>query len=167
MSVGARAAAKMMALYDARKSASLADADDVHITLAVKNVDQNLVADLGRAVSVRIALAGFRLFSSLGSCCRRTFECNFAHELYRRQVVLAEMSLHRLGNVLALHELNQADLCGLVSVFSGPLDLRDHAWTSLQHRYRMNIAFIVEDLRHADLLSYNSVNHFSLLSSSL
>src|SRR5579859_3491410 len=110
MSMCARAAAKMVALYDTGKSASLAHADHVHVAFTVEDVYQDLVADLGGAVSVRIALAAFSLFSCLGGRFRRAFQRDFTHELYRRQVVLAEMSLHRLGNVLALHELDQADL---------------------------------------------------------
>src|ERR1700760_4242749 len=116
MTVSARAAAEFVAFYHAGESASLAHAHHVDITFTVEDVDQNLVADFGCAVSVGVAVAALRLRGCRRRRFRRAFQCDFTHELYRRQVVLAEVSLHRLGNVLALHELNQADLSRFVSI---------------------------------------------------
>src|SRR2546430_11659306 len=54
----------------------------------------------------------------------------FPHELHWRQVVLAKMSLHGLGHVLAFDKLNQADLRGFITIFGGALDLRSEEHTS-------------------------------------
>ena len=72
------------------------------------------------------------------------------------RLFFARVSLRRLGQPRLLHELDQADLRRLVSVFRGRLVLRDHARTSLQHGDRANIALRVKQLRHPDFLAENS-----------
>ena len=65
--------------------------------------------------------------------------------------MLAEMALHGLGQVLAFHKFHQPDLRRLIAIFVGMLELRDHAWAGLQHRHRMHITLVVEDLGHTNL----------------
>src|SRR5215471_20880463 len=93
---------EMVAAYNAGKPASFAHAGYIDVTLTVEDIDQHLVADFRCSVA-----AGFRL----AFCCFRArldagavfgfdgggFDCDFAHELHRRQVVLVKMSLHGLG----------------------------------------------------------------------
>ena len=55
-------------------------------------------------------------FTATASSAFFDFDRHFAQELHRRQIVLAQMSLHRLGQPRFLHELNQADLRRVVSV---------------------------------------------------
>ncbi len=74
----------------------------------------------------------------------------------RRQIVLREVALHRLGQTRLLHELNQTDLSGVVAVFRHRLTLCDNAGTGLQHRDRVNITLVIEQLRHADFSTQNS-----------
>jgi hypothetical protein len=62
----------------------------------------------------------------------------------RRQVVLPEVALHRLGQPRLLHEFNQPDLGGIVSIFRDRLALRHHARSGLQHGDRTNIALVIE-----------------------
>ena len=68
-----------------------------------------------------------------------------------------------LGQPRFLHELDQADLRRVVSVFGLRLVLRDHAGPGLQNGGRMHVALVVEELRHADFLAQNSgyFCHFS------
>jgi len=99
--VGSGAAAKVMALHDAGKAASLAHADNVDKFLVGENIHQHLAADFQ---AVAIARGRFA-FGRLRFNCRRfgaVQHSDFAHELYRWQIMLAEMSLHGLGYVLAL-----------------------------------------------------------------
>jgi hypothetical protein len=124
----------------AREAASFADADNVDKFLAVENVYQNSIAGFYQAIAVSL---GF--FFDLN--------WNLAHELYWRQIVLAQVPASGLGQARLFHEFDQADLRGNVSVFGRSLVLRNHAGTSLQHRRGMNVAPIVEELRHTDFLA--------------
>src|SRR3954447_4188934 len=103
VSVGAGAAAEFVPLDYAGEAASLAGAGDIDELFVLEDVDQNFVADFG-AVRFRsgflILLAGFG------------FDRDFADELHRRQIVLAEVTLHRACEPRFLHELDQTDLCG-------------------------------------------------------
>src|ERR1700722_1279203 len=76
--------AKMMALHDALKPASLADSYDVDKALAIENFHQHTIAHFDRTV--------FDPFD-------RSFDPkrHFTHELHRRKIVLREMTLCRLG----------------------------------------------------------------------
>ena len=74
----------MMAPHHARKSAAFADADDVDEFLAFEDIDQNPVAGLDRC---RASSACF-VSTSIGTSRMK---------LHRRQIVLAKMSAHRLG----------------------------------------------------------------------
>src|SRR5271170_8216499 len=134
------------------KTTPLADADDIHKFLAVEDVDQHAIASFYQSA------VGFRLFFNL--------DWHLAHELDRRQIVLAQVSASRLGQPRLFHELNQADLRGNVSIFGLRFVLRDHAGTSLQHGRGMNVALVVEELRHADFLAQNSsyLCHISIFS---
>src|SRR6185312_13472253 len=154
-------AAEMMAPHDAGKTASLADTDHVNVAFAVENIHQHLVADLHRAVAAcRRAVAAFsRLFRRCRCSFRSAFHRDFAHKFHWRQVVLGEMTLHRLADVLALDELHQPDLRSFVSIFVRALELRDYARPRLQNRDRVDFTPVIEDLRHADFFTENSVNH--------
>src|SRR5579862_1910744 len=147
-----RTAAEMMPLHYARETPAFADADDIHKALAVENVDQDTLADF-QAVGLS---AFFGLFFD--------FERNFAEELHRWEIVFGKVALHRLGEFLFFHELDQSDLGRLISVASRGLVLRDHARTGLQHGRRADFALRIEQLRHADLFSENScyLCHFLL-----
>src|SRR5260221_14574005 len=141
-----------MALYHAGKAASLAHANYIHEFFVGENIHQNFSADFESVAITRCSFA----FRRLRFSCRRfgtVLHGDFAHELYRWQVMLAEMSLHGLGYILALHELHQADLRGFIAIFVVALDLRDHAWASLKDGDRMNVTLVVKHLRHADFLA--------------
>src|SRR5579863_8320824 len=137
------AAGKMMPPDYASEAAPFADANDIDELLAVEDVYQNAVAGLDQAVAVAFG----PLFD---------LNWNFAHELYRRQIVLAQMPASRLGQARLFHKLDQPDLCGNVAVFGRRLMLRDYARTSLQYGRGMNVALVVKELRHADFLAENS-----------
>src|SRR5450432_3066307 len=138
-----RTTRKMMPPHNAGEATSFADADYIDEFLAVKNINQNAVAGLDVAVG-----SGLGFFVNL--------DWHFARKLDRRQVVLSEMPLHRLGKTRFLHEFNQANLRGRVAVFGLGLVLRDDARASLQNRRRMNVTLVIEELRHADFFSENS-----------
>src|SRR5277367_1590843 len=131
-----RTAGKMMPPDYTRETAPFADADNVDEFLAVEDVDQHAIASFQHSVAV-----AFGLFFD--------FDRNLAHELDRRQIVLAQVSASRLGQPRLFHELNQADLRGNIAVFGLRLVLRDYAGSSLQHGRRMNVALVVKELRHA------------------
>jgi hypothetical protein len=63
---------------------------------------------------------------------------------------------HRLVDLGGLDEVDVADLGGIIAVLRECLELRDDARASLEHCDRVNIAALVEELRHADFLSENS-----------
>src|SRR5271166_448171 len=134
-----------MALYHAREPASFAGGNHVHKLIAFENVHQHLVASLGAVLTLAVNHDGY-----------------LAQETHWRQTVLGEMSLHRLRQPGLLDELNQSDLSGIVAVLGCRLALRHHAWAGLQHRDRVNITLVIEELRHANFLAENSVDcHFS------
>ena len=95
-----------------------------------------------------------------------SLKVNFLDHLHRRRFGLGKVAGLRLGHVLVLDELHQADLRGLVAVPGQRLQLRNHAGAGLQHRNRVHIALFVEDLRHADLFTQNSCNCHVFLTSS-
>src|SRR3954447_5537210 len=152
MSVRSGAATEMMPFYHAGKSASFADTDHINKLFISENIHQNLAAHF-QAITIRRGCFAF---------CGLRFRCggfgsvlhgNFAHELYRRQIVLAEVSLHGLAYVLAFDELDQADLRSFITFFIVALDLRDHAWAGLQDGDRVNVTLVVKHLSHADFLA--------------
>src|SRR5215472_17700322 len=167
-----RTTTEVVTPHHAGKPASFAYAGYVDVTLTVEDIDQHLVADFRRTVAAGFRLAFRRLRGRFGAGAvigfdGGGFDCDFAHELHWRQVVLVKMPLHGLGDVLAFHELHQTDLGRVVSVFGRALDLRDHAGARLEHRHRMHVALIVVNLGHSDLFTENAVNHGLFSSSSL
>src|SRR5713101_934344 len=70
----------------------------------------------------------------------------------------------RLRQLRFLHELNQANLRRVVSIFGLRLVLRDHARPRLQHRRRMHVSLRIEELRHPDFFPQNPcyLRHFPL-----
>src|SRR3984893_5762424 len=130
-----------MPLDHSLKPASLADADDVDKLFALKNLNQHAGPNLQAVAAFPVAL-----------------ERHFAQEFHRRKIVLRQVSALRFGQSRFLHEFDQADLSRLVTVFRRGLMLRNHAGPRLQHRDRANIAFGVEQLRHADFLAQNPCN---------
>src|SRR6201996_8450474 len=140
-----------MAANNARKTAALRGADHINELRLAEDLDRDAIAGLSALIFV---------------AARHRLELNFLHQLDGRHVRLRKVSGHRLVHLARLHELHQADLRGIIAVLGLCLELRDHARSNLQHRDRMNLTAIVEDLRHADLLSKNSCNcHLSLSSS--
>src|SRR5271154_2243016 len=141
----------MMPLDHALETAAFADAHDIHKSLAVKNVDQYTVSGFHCAVAIRGSL-----FVDL--------DRHLANDSHRRQIVLSEMTLHWLGQTRFLHKFHQTDLGGDVAVFGRGLVLGDHARPGLQHGSGMQVALVVEELRHADLFSQDSsyLCHFLL-----
>ena len=69
---------------------------------------------------------------------------------------LGEVTRHRLVDLRGLHELDEADLGGIVAVLCLRLELRDDAGPDLDHGYRVNHTGIVEDLGHTDLLAQHT-----------
>ncbi len=126
--MGARTAGELVALYNARKTASLAGARNVHELRTVEQIDQNLVANLHAPIGA---------FGVL-------HHGEFLHELHRGKIVLFEVALHRLGQARVLHKLNQTDLGGVVAVRQCGLELGNDTGTGLQHRDRTNIALVIE-----------------------
>src|SRR5579872_4020238 len=137
-----RTTGKMMPPNYARKAAPFANANDIYKFFAVEDVHQNSIASFDQAVAV-----GFGFFFN--------FNWNLAHELYRGQIILAQVSASGFGQARLFYELDQADLRGNVSVFGRSLVLRNDAGTSLQDGRGMNVALIVEELRHANFFAEN------------
>src|SRR5271156_1045884 len=92
--------AKVMPLYNALETFSLADSHDVDKLFALKNIDQHAVAGLHSSVACAIA-----------------FERHLAHELHRRKIVLRQVSLRRLRQLRLLYELHQTNLGRFVAIF--------------------------------------------------
>src|SRR5215471_20309906 len=154
MSVSCRSAAEMMAAHNASKTSTFAYANHIHIFFAGEDLYQHFGPDLQTVARLTFGALFSRLLRR-GGCSGGLiiFYRYFANELYRRQVVLPEMALHRLRYVLAFHKFHKTDLRSFVSIFIGALDLRNHARARLQHRNRMHVALVIKDLGHTDLLS--------------
>src|ERR1700680_4962478 len=140
----------MMPPNDAGKTTPLADTDDVHKFFAVEDVDQHAIASFHQPVAIALGL-----FFDL--------DWNLAHKLDGRQIILAQVCASRLGQSRLFHELDQTNLSGNISILGLRLMLRDHAGPSLQHGRGMNVALVVEELRHANFLAQDSsyLCHFS------
>src|SRR5256885_7036867 len=82
-----RAAAKMMALHYALKSFALADADDVDKLFAVQNFNQHSISGLYGIFAVSL-------------------NRDLADEFHRRDIVLTEMTAHRLGQAWLFLEIH-------------------------------------------------------------
>ncbi len=54
--------------------------------------------------------------------------------------------------------LDKSKLDALVPIRFCPFYLDDHARTGLDHRYGDDVSILLEDLRHANFLSYNSLH---------
>src|SRR5215472_3573076 len=164
MSVGCGATAEMVTPHHTGKSTPFAYANHIHIFFTGEDLYQHFGPDFQTVGGLTFGALFSRLLRR-GGCSGGLiiFHRYFANELYRRQIVLPEMALHRLRYVLAFHKFHKTDLRSFVTVFIGALDLRNDAGTRLQYRDRMHVALIVKDLGHTDLLSQDSVNHSSLL----
>ena len=138
-----------MAAHHAGKTPALGGADHVHKPGLGEDVHQHPVAGLGGHNAFGVEL-----------------QSHFLDDLHRRRFGLGEVPGLRLGHILVLDELDQADLRGLVAVLGQRLQLRNHAGAGLQHRNRVHVALFVEDLRHADLFTQNSRNCHVFLASS-
>src|ERR1044071_9081590 len=125
--MGRRSTAEMMPANYSSKTAPFADPGDIDILLTTENIHQNLGAHLETAAVARLCLPPLAL-----RCLGHTLDRNFANELNRRQIVFGKVPLHRLGHVLPFDELHQPDLCGIVAVLTGTLDLREHTGAGLQ-----------------------------------
>ena len=132
-------AGKMMTSYNAGETTSLADADDVHEFFAIENIYQHAFSNLYRAVAL-----SFFFFN---------FDRDFAHEFHRRQVVLPQMTQRWLSQTRLFNELDESDLGSIVSIAGLRFMLRDHARACLQDSRGMDVALVVEELRHADFFS--------------
>src|SRR5690349_2991101 len=59
-----------------------------------------------------------------------------------------------------------ANLCGIVAIFIDRLALGHNAGAGLQHRDRVNVTLVIEQLRHADFFPQNSTDcHIRILNS--
>src|SRR4051812_14109450 len=85
VSVGCGAATELVAFDYTREAASLAGAGDIDELFVLEDVDQNFVADF---CAVRFSGSFVTLLAGFG------FDSDFADELHRRQIVLAEVTLH-------------------------------------------------------------------------
>src|SRR5579883_1089918 len=136
----------MMAADHASESAALAYALDIHELLAIEDINQHTVADLGAITVIRL--------------CRH-FDSDFAENANRRQIVLRQMSEFSLVQLRFLDHLDKPDLCGIVSVFRRCLTLGDDARPCLDHGCGTYFTIRIEQLRHPDFFSNNSDNcHF-------
>src|ERR1017187_3786259 len=140
-----RTAGEMMPLNDTLEAFALAHSHDVDKLFAFEYLDQHPVADLHRDLAIGGAIG---------------FEPHFAHELYRRKIVLGQMSARRLGQPRLLHKFDQTNLSRFVTVLHRQLVLGHYARTSLQHCNRTHVALRVKQLRHADLLAQNACNSY-------
>src|SRR5437868_3289156 len=150
MTVRLRSTTEVMTTNNACKSTALARPGNIHKLLVLENIDQNFVTDLDLAVRLRLRILALRL---LLARFLKSGDGDFLHELHRRKVVLAEVSLHRLGNALALYEFDETNLDRIVPVTRSILPLRDHARAGLQNRDGPNLALVIEELGHADFFS--------------
>src|SRR5215510_14095891 len=135
----------MMALDHALKTFAFTHANYVNKFFAVEHFYQYAVACFHRRITIN-------------------FDRDFLNELHWRQIVLRQVSAHRLRQPRLFHEFYEANLCGFIAVFSLGLCLRDHAWPRLQHGRRTHLTVRVEELRHADFFPQNScyLCHFLL-----
>src|SRR5437868_4569571 len=144
------AAAEMVPAHNARESSTLAGSGHVDELLVLEDIDQNFVTDLDLTVRFRRRILASRLLLARFYGSRNG---DFLHEFHGRQIVLSEVSLHRLGNALAFYEFDEPNLDRVVSVTRRILALRNHARTGLQNGDRANLTSVIEELRHADFFS--------------
>src|SRR5262249_45332952 len=134
------AAAEVMALDETGKAASFARPDNVHQFIRIEDVHHDLIA----------GIPGFV-----------TLHGNFSSESSRPDICFLEMTGHRFIHALRLDELDEPELHGVVPVGLLRLLLNDDARTGLNHRHGNNCSVVLEKLRHTDLFSQQSVNHFA------
>src|SRR5207248_3168608 len=136
-----RTSTEMMAPDYTGESAAFADAHNVYKLLALENIYQHPVAGLYCPIA-------FGLFLY--------FDRDLANELYWRQIVFSQMTLHRLSQAGFLHKLHQANLSRIVSVPRLTLLLGNHAGARLQDSGWMYVTLAVGQLRHSNFLVQNS-----------
>src|SRR5882724_5966445 len=139
--VRAFAAAEMMPLHYARKTAALAHANHVDLVLGLELIHQHLVAGLGIAIA-------------------RT-QRELPQVAHASHPGLLEVARFRLVDALFLDVLHQAKLHRIIAVGSGRLALHYHARTSLQQGDRDYLSIRPEDLGHADFFAKNTCAHIS------
>src|SRR2546423_5503195 len=105
----------MMALHYALKSFALADADDVDKLFAVQNFDQHSISGLYGIFAISL-------------------DRDLADEFHRRDIVLSEMTAHRLGQARLFYEFHESNLRRVITLSSLRLVVRVHNPGSLQHR---------------------------------
>src|SRR5438067_9910887 len=103
----------MMPSYYAGKTPSFADAANVDILLVREDVDQNFVTDFHNAIDLRSGI--FALLNICGSF-GYVGDGNFFHELYWWNIVLSEVSSHRLADAGSLYKFDQPDLDSIVTI---------------------------------------------------
>src|SRR6476646_1459124 len=135
--VRARAGAEVVALDGALEALADADAGDLDLVARLEDLDGDRLA-FARAVDATAELD----------------ELAVRADLELRQ--MAELALRQL----ALGDFVERELHGVVAVRVGELHLHDRARAGLDHRDRGDSPRLrVEDLRHAELASEDSLGH--------
>src|SRR5262245_22309104 len=126
------AAAEMVTLHEAGKTAPLTGSNDVNQFVRIEDVDHHFVAGI-RSVF--------------------TLKRNFTDKAHRCGVVLFEMARHWLVDALWFHKLDESELNGIVAVFLFRLLLNNDAGSGLNNRHRNDGPVILQQLRHADFFT--------------
>src|SRR5580765_455094 len=140
-----RAGGEPVALDHAREAAALGRAEDVDV-LALLEYRRH-VECLAERVGGHIA------------------EAELAQVPGHRQVALLELPQHRL-RVPAFLVRAESQLQRAVAVALAGADVRDGARSRLDHGHRDDVALLVEELRHAELLSDHAHHEVQVLSRS-
>src|SRR5213593_4532126 len=131
-SVRRAAAAEVMPLHKSGKATSFAGSDDVHKFVRIEDVDHDLIARV---------------------CSVFTLNPDFAHEPGRSHIRFFEMTRHWFRDTFGLHELDESELHGVVTVFLLRLSLDDNAGARLNHGDGNSRSVVIEQLRHPDFLA--------------
>src|SRR5215467_13948535 len=133
--VGCPATAEVMAFDQPGKAVPFTGADNVNEFVRVENIDHNLVAGIRDTVSA---------------------DASFAKHPNRSGVVTGflEVAGHRLVHALRLHKLDETKLHCVIAVVGHGFFLDDNAGAGLNHSYRDDRSVVLQQLRHADFLSY-------------
>src|SRR4051812_8439705 len=120
----------MMPLHETGEPAPFTYTDDIHFVGRLELVHQDAVTGL------EVVVAGSQL--------------EFAEELRAIHAGLLQVTSNRLVNALRLHELDKADLNGIVAIGSRGLSLHHYAGTSLHHGHGNYLPIGPEHLCHPD-----------------
>ena len=94
--------------------------------------------------------------------CGAILQTELLQILLQSNACLLEMTLLGLGQMLFLNIL-EAELNGVIAVFFRSLLLCNNTGAGCDYRDRDHVSGLVEDLRHTDLLTDNTLFHFCFL----